>query len=50
MRWNSSYSMLDIALPVERTFKRYAEQDDGFACDLIEKGASGVPTRDDWNN
>lgn len=47
-RWNSTYLMLESAIPLRRVFDAYKDVDLGYANDLAKPPFDGIPTGDDW--
>lgn len=45
-RWNSTYTMLDVALKLQLAFDRYDELDHNYFSELC--AGSGRPTNEDW--
>ena len=47
-RWNSTYLMLASAIPYEKAFERYKDEDPYFQIDLEGQNMPGIPDKLDW--
>lgn len=47
-RWNSTYLMLANAIPYEKAFERYKDEDPYYKIDLESEKMPGIPVKSDW--
>ncbi|CAN6374533.1 unnamed protein product [Urochloa humidicola] len=47
-RWNSTYLMLANAIPYEKAFERYKDDDPYYQLDLEGQNMPGIPEKSDW--
>ena len=48
-RWNSTYTMLEIAVNFERAFARMYIDDHNYRKYCLQRQLKGHPTTNDWN-